>query len=696
VKLFSTIDLDAMLTGIDATFPATATPEDVVAFVERQCRDRLRSSHSVLLFSGAGERFTEPTLRDVDASIAHALYVVFYTDMPDELLSRPIRQFCPIGEHQLAMMLAPLSRQTRSGLCQLVVLLSYLQAGGERSMDFLNIVSAITGFAPLVVGLWNIIHSKMISGYQLIAVSAALEGLFRQMIHIESKGSILDYTLKCASFLMAHECPTPITVTHGRWLPSAERMPLPRCVPKAIDGIFSLVEYLRPRKVSEIPKGECLVVAQVDPCIALISRSATAPPDSVHLVTALAPPQDVALSRLRPSQFRFPALVPKSAVHQVVVFLVESAMPADNLYFANLVIQLCLDQFEAISPVFAGLAFYGKTTNLAIRPTAEYARFRESFDVVRQNGPVELWSAIVIAMETLRNARRDLPNAILRVVVIGQTEDLGEGSLVELANELLQSRVILDALWFGRNRALGNMARVSGGHYFVPETFQEGLSFIAQTAFVDLRVRPVQKPTCVTDALLRREIRSVKLIPNVKIERAQTQIREKLYGKDIGLLPITHPEFEEPLRRELLAVDDSLLGGVYVATSDHWDLWFMAAHLGNHRWIEVAIHIPMDWPYQPPEFYLLNVVPHINVAPDGRIRMRLLEKDYDWRNCPFTLIFMALAPLMLEGPDPESPADLSLLARYESDEMAFRRQTDEAIRRSPEVDIGKYIIESSQ
>jgi ubiquitin-protein ligase len=76
--------------------------------------------------------------------------------------------------------------------------------------------------------------------------------------------------------------------------------------------------------------------------------------------------------------------------------------------------------------------------------------------------------------------------------------------------------------------------------------------------------------------------------------------------------------------------------------------------------------------------------------------MALLEKDYDWRNCPFALIFMALVPLMLEGPDPESPADLSLLARYESDEIAFRRQTDKAIRRLPEVDIGKYIIESSQ
>jgi hypothetical protein len=59
-----------------------------------------------------------------------------------------------------------------------------------------------------------------------------------------------------------------------------------------------------------------------------------------------------------------------------VVFLVEIALSGDNRYFANLVIQFCLNQFDAISPVFAGLIFYGDITDLEIKPTADYAGFR--------------------------------------------------------------------------------------------------------------------------------------------------------------------------------------------------------------------------------------------------------------------------------------------------------------------------------
>jgi hypothetical protein len=692
VKLFSTIDLDGMLTGIDATFPPTATPNDVAALVSSKCHERLPDHHSILLFSGGGQRFTERTLSDLDPSVQRALYAVFYRDVPDELLSRPIRQFGPISDRSMVKLLTPLRDQVGVGVCQLVVLLSYLQAGGERSDDFLNVVSAMTRFAPLLVGLWNIVYKKVISAHQLIAVSAGLERLFHHLTGIESNGLALDYTLKCASFLMAHECPTSVTVTDGRWLPSSQLLPVPRCGPTVIDNIFALVEHLRPRKVSEIPNGKCLVVAEVDPCVALVSRSASDPPSLVHLVIATEPPHDVVLSRLRPSQGQLPRLVPNAAVHQIVIFLVESAMSAADLYFANLVIQFCLRQFDAIGPVFAGLVFYGDKADLAIKPTADYAAFRTSFDVVRQNGPVQLWPAIDFAIATLANAGKDLRNAMPRVVVIGQRRDGEEGRLVELAHRLLRSGVVLDALCLGQNPVLGNMAMLSGGHYFVPDTYQQGLSFIAQTAFIDPRDRPIHKRTNVTDALFRRDIRSLGLIPNAKVDRAQKQILKRLYGKDTGLLPVRNPEFEEPLKRELLAVADANLDGLYVATSDRWDLWFAAAHLGNERWIEVAIHIPRDWPYRPPELYLVKVVPHINVARDGRIRMALLEKDYDWRNCPFTLIFMALIPLVLETPDPENPADITLLAQYESNEKAFKRETDRAISQSEEVDVGKYLL----
>jgi hypothetical protein len=163
----------------------------------------------------------------------------------------------------------------------------------------------------------------------------------------------------------------------------------------------------------------------------------------------------------------------------------------------------------------------------------------------------------------------------------------------------------------------------------VPDTFQEGLSFIVQTAFIETRDRRIRKTVHMTDALFRRDIRSLKLISNSNVERARIQIRERLYRKETDLLPVKNPDFEEPLKREFLAVADAQLDCLYVAMSSRWQLWFAAARLVNQHWIEIAVHIPRNWPYQPPELYLMNIVPHINVAPDGRIRMALPEKDYD-------------------------------------------------------------------
>jgi ubiquitin-protein ligase len=74
-----------------------------------------------------------------------------------------------------------------------------------------------------------------------------------------------------------------------------------------------------------------------------------------------------------------------------------------------------------------------------------------------------------------------------------------------------------------------------------------------------------------------------------------------------------------------------------------------------NKWWYVFVTFPLAYPQEPPMFRFISVPFHVNISPEGRICLNLLEKEYESNRTVFGLLVCIQA--LLQNPNYKDPID---------------------------------------
>jgi ubiquitin-conjugating enzyme E2 D/E len=174
------------------------------------------------LYLPCGIPFLSGTLGDFFAVPAFSgcqrvLYAVITRAIPDAFLTAAVDEVCDASTERGCAILSPVVASTTVGLSHVACLLGYLRNGGLKASPFTQAIATLTGFVPLISGLWRVTENHALTGRDVAAVTAPLHAFYGSLLPATvPPAQAFEYVLRVSTFVL-----------HG--LPSAEleRLSLP-------------------------------------------------------------------------------------------------------------------------------------------------------------------------------------------------------------------------------------------------------------------------------------------------------------------------------------------------------------------------------------------------------------------------------------------------------------------------------------
>jgi ubiquitin-protein ligase len=325
----------------------------------------------------------------------------------------------------------------------------------------------------------------------------------------------------------------------------------------------------------------------------------------------------------------------------------------------SVAVRLIAEKLRAMGSVAAGLAFFGRELDIVVAPTTDLTHL-SGRDAEPQKGPVALWESILAAGR--RIWAEPFPLARSRVIVFASSMDGGSTSLPRgVALELCRRGVVVDAISFGGDDELCQLARATGGVFWGGRDSAELLSLVGQRGFLDLNLRDNGLAEVSWPPL---EQVSSRLVPNEEFTLAFQSFE--------GAVPLGKGDIrrrgnspaESRLRDEMDALLQDPVNSVVVGIGPSISLWYAGFLLENDTFLRAALIFSDRWPGTAPAVYVIDPIHHVNVGVDGYVRMELLEEGWS----PDVRVARILRELyaLVERPQLNRPANLQALYNYES------------------------------
>lgn len=219
LRVFTTQDYDSMVIGEVMAIPLDSTRAQVEAAIRRQFR--IRAHEHVLLFLSGGSVFSDEfqdggrarpmTLNDLFGRcdfLSRKIYAVVVRRPPGDHvfqtnLEKATVQVCNYSTDEMKYLLSPVE-PAENAVCYSAVacLLGYLACNGYRSEDLMRALAYVTGFAPLVCGISQLMNNQAVDGMTVAAVTASLHALCRQMVPFTIPDNrVFEHLLRVCSYV---------------------------------------------------------------------------------------------------------------------------------------------------------------------------------------------------------------------------------------------------------------------------------------------------------------------------------------------------------------------------------------------------------------------------------------------------------------------------------------------------------------
>jgi ubiquitin-protein ligase len=300
-------------------------------------------------------------------------------------------------------------------------------------------------------------------------------------------------------------------------------------------------------------------------------------------------------------------------------------------------------------------------------------------------GETALRKAIVEAVSALVAFSHDasgllFPNSILRLVLV---LDCGSAKgMLQLLDFLRDSGVVIDLISFRKEKgALSEMVQLchmSGGSAVCVDSEATMKKFVTSESFLNVGLRPPIRWSRQGSTAFDDEF------PNETLSRAAASVPVRPIAK------VTPPSNLSGIRQRRLmqeikyAVQNDPSIQVFVAGDriDEWRVFIKGPDRTPYagKWWYLFVTFPLGYPQEPPVFRFISVPFHVNISPEGRIGLNLLEAEYEANQTVFGLLVCIQA--LLQNPNYQDPINADRRRLADTSRGEFERRGTLSANRS--------------
>jgi hypothetical protein len=479
VTVYTTASFEAMTVGQRESLPIYAPPAAIVELLLRRLPGLAPAVRTLALFRFDGSPFVRGSISEWIGE-GPDLFALPLAEAFD--WDAPIDRFYTIFEPEIRALLSPNATSSDKGLCQMALILHYLQSLGNEIAPFAAGFEVMTNFQPAVRALRLLGARRPLSKLAVAAFCAACYSLFSELIRGDTieldrsdshEDRTFEYAIKCISLVKEF--------AGGSDLRALLRDPRRGMI---IDRIFTKVPDLEPQPfVSPFIHAQDVIVS-VHPYIGLALVASTNKPLQLTSVIKIINPlnRDNPIDRRPCEVFAYDreiglgggflaALFARLSVTQVIFFVVE-----DHAAISPLTLRLFSNALAIIGAglrplvCVAGLMLIGRDSLIAHAFPTDPAAI--SVFQPRKGPPdARQFDHFLAGAEFVRDESKRFPNAIRRMIFLGNGKLL-RGSIYrgDLLRALSEYRIYFDAFTEVPNQELSGICEETRGmHWLVAD-----------------------------------------------------------------------------------------------------------------------------------------------------------------------------------------------------------------------------------
>lgn len=611
-----------------------------------------RGDFAVALYVTGGAPFVSGRLEEqFQTEQERVLYCVIYRGCPEDALRKQFTQFYNIEDDSFQRLLSPVEAVDPIGLCQIALILCYLQFDGARARVFMRSAIYVTFFAPLAVALWRLVNEKALTGSDIVVITSCLHAVFATFLETRADDGVFKYALKCASFLASAEVPRfTIRIESGTWISNGQRIELPRIKSfRDLENAFIREPGFRPWNLDEVQLVSGSAFVKVPPLVGLkvvgrVGKDRTLS-NTLDLINPLARIPRAVLNVRRIAYaienqpiIELPRVISPKEVSQIVMFCVDSSISMyenDRYFFVDQLITQMMTFYAKQGDVAVGLCYFSddiQTKHAPFLLSQSEHQLPSHF-----GGRRKLWDGIAKAVESVCESRYLYTNAFPRIIAISCGEDNDSRKTGgPTAKSLAKTGIMMDSLVLCPNEELCAISHTTGGISVLIQRPEKLLDFCELEVFLNPRVR-----TPSARGVNARSPVYDQIFWNMEIMRIETDaaLVKPTADEDIdesGAVMSRKVRIMKELKLMAAKADANFAVFRFEKDIEKWRIGFRiqpqtpeVVKCGLNRWFELCVEFPEEYPYAPPNIRFMEPVPyHMNITCDGKICLGSLQDEY--------------------------------------------------------------------
>jgi ubiquitin-protein ligase len=577
----------------------------------------------------------------------------------------PAPDVCDIYDGVVQRLLSPMEESSELGLCQVALVLRYLQELRGTPNRFIPGIARLSLFPPVVLAMNRLKERGMFTRLDLVTITSVLYLLFAEFLSGRfPPRRVFECTLQCMSVVLTFGT-EQIDVADGLYWPVG-RIGQLDSYSGCMQNIFHEVPDLEPRPLTrDLRSCARNVIVRVSPYLGLaLCASQRKPLQLTSTLTIInpmnraAPVQRLSIELLsygagiRPIP-PLPRVVDPSDVEQLVVFVLEatSRLTEEAMLLVETIFGYMLTRMSTLPCLGALMIAGGGPPTGPLELTADLQSLSR-FNWPEPSRSVCLCDTLMVGASVLASEWPNYHHSQPRIVVVAgppedRTVDRFEPGLLPPA--FRQNRIILDSVGIDADLDLNSLSVESGGYSLIVDAknMDGALRLIDSRGFLDTRLRQ-GGGRCITT------FEATELVPPRPEGRMhpsrQSRLRQEFQG--------AHPMFPD------LALVEGMI--------DVWELTIRLSQLScvyaGFPW-RVVVHFPAGYPNEPPKIRFMNPPYHINVADDGEMCLAILTTQYK-ATITIAEVFERVQAVLL-NPEPDNALSPYRLRKFVEDERAF-------------------------
>ena len=422
------------------------------------------------------------------------------------------------------------------------------------------------------------------------------------------------------------------------------------------------------------------------------------------------------------------SVIDASEIRQIIMILVDESETMkgqlENVEGEKRNFDLCTNQYLTIFqnrlsgyriPCIVGVTSFNEeaTTRFSLSPFIP--DMENGLKNIETKGTANFHRALSKAIDDLLNFTRRTngdpiyENAVNRIVMITASSNFkADDEIIELTKKLVTSNIVLDSVVFGQEKdfkELITISHISGGLSFNVNTINEGLTLFEKSAFLDYNDRDVShhnrpiipgdrstSPSKIRPEMIDSEFISTGTnhaefnseVRNKYIYRASINSRLSTPSRMVYMNrnnQIPNKRFRRILR-ELYYIshvmnedsdeyDPDLKVLTYSTNLDNWIVFLKGTEgtIYAGKWYELFISFPDTYPSSPPIIRFMSIPYHLNISPEGRICLNIVEKGY-MPACRVLNIIQEVKELFVI-PNTDTPIQIEILETFLKDQQVY-------------------------